>query len=238
VSGSNRAGGGSAVTPAVLAATAFAALAALASVAFVAARGGLPLPSAATPGPGGSPVAIASPATSAPPGIASPSPTAALTQPPTGSTPSPSEEASPSPGVVLPSPTPLDPHDPLLALPGCPDRPGCYVYTVRRGDSYTAISDRFRVLLWIMDALNPEIADPGLLVIGQAVYLGHDPMARLNLCRDGTCHRYVVRSGETLSTIAGRYGVTVRAILDINPDLDPRAIGPGDVIRLPLYQAP
>ncbi len=131
---------------------------------------------------------------------------------------------------------PTGPPDPLAALAPCPDHPGCFLYTVRRGDTYSGVSDRFGVGLWIMDALNPEVADKRVIVVGQTLYLGHDPTARLDLCPDASCHLYVVRSGDTLSAIAGRYGLSVTGIEALNPGLDPGYIVTGQVIRLPLYR--
>jgi LysM repeat protein len=234
VSGPTRSAGRGTLTPPVLAASAFLALSALAAVAFVTARGGLQLPVAAT---GGSPVAIASPAapaSPAPTGLASAAPTPAPT-------PSPAPVASGSPAVaetppLSPSPGSSGVPDPLAGLPACPGHPGCHVYTVRRGDSYSGVSDRYGVGLWIMDALNPEVGDKRVIVVGQALYLGHDPTARLDACPDGTCHLYVVRAGDTLSAIAGRYRLTVAGIEARNAGLDPSAIVPGQVIRLPPFQ--
>ncbi|HJW20814.1 MAG TPA: LysM peptidoglycan-binding domain-containing protein [Candidatus Limnocylindrales bacterium] len=216
------------MTPAVLAAAAFTALAALASVAFVTARGGLELPVAATIAP---PVAVASPAATAAASPGSPVPSASVMPPQSAA---PSTTAVPTP-VPVPTPGPSGPPDPLAALPACPGHPGCYLYTVVRGDSYTVVSDRFGIGLWIMNALNPEVANKGIIVVGQTLYLGHDPMARLDPCPDASCHLYVVRAGDTLSTIAGRYGLGVAGIEALNPALDPTRLVAGQVIRLPLY---
>lgn len=229
------AAGRGALTPAVAAAAGFALLAALASVAFVTIRGGLQLPASAA---SASPVAYGSalPPTGAPgteaPATPGPTSTAAATASPV---PLPTDGPT---GAPSPAATPSGPRDPILALPGCPDRPGCFVYTVRRGDSYTAVSDRFGVPLWIMAALNPEVTDTRLIVVGQSLYLGRDPTVRLEPCPDGTCHLYAIRSGDTLSEIAGRYGLSVAGIEAINPGLDPAFIVTGQVIRLPLYRAP
>ncbi len=234
MSGPKRAGRGAALTPAVVAAAAFLTLAALASVAFVAARGGLQLP---TPPPSVPPVAVASVAPPNPTGTAAA--TALPTAEPTSS-PASSPEPTAAPSAVpsaAPTPSPAGTPDPLAVLPGCPGHPGCYEYTVRRGDSFTGVSDRFRDPLWIMAALNPEVTDTGVIVVGQTLYLGRDPTARLDLCPDGTCHLYVVRSGDTLSTIAGRYGLSPSGIEALNPGLDPSRIVTGSTIRLPLYRA-
>jgi LysM repeat protein len=230
VSGPTPSAGRGTLTPAVLAAAAFTALAALAAVAFVTARGGLELPVAATTAP---PVAVASPGPTpemTPSATAAPSPP--VTSPPSAA---PSPTVRPTAPPTAP-PGPSGPPDPLIALAACPGHPGCFLYTVRRGDSYTAVSDRYGVGLWIMDALNPEVADKRVIVTGQTLFLGHDPMARLALCPDASCHLYVVRAGDTLSTIAGRYGLSVAGIAARNPGLDPAVIVAGQVIRLPLYR--
>lgn len=234
MSGSRRAAGLGALTPAVAGAAAFAALAALVSILFVTARGGLEVPLAATTAP---PVAAASsavsPGATATPSLpATPAPPSPEASPPAGSSPTPGASLPPSPAPSGPTARP----DPLSALAPCPDHPGCYLYTVRRGDSYSGVSDRYGVLLWIMDALNPEVADKRVIVVGQTLYLGRDPTARLEPCPDGTCHLYTVRSGDTLSAIASRYALPVSGIEALNPTLDPAFIVTGQVIRLPLYQ--
>ncbi|MCI0582654.1 MAG: LysM peptidoglycan-binding domain-containing protein, partial [Chloroflexi bacterium] len=81
--------------------------------------------------------------------------------------------------------------------------------------------------------LNPELGDPSLIVVGQPLYLGRDPFARLDPCPDGRpCSLYVVVAGDSLDEIAGRYGLTVEQIRDQNPDMS-RPIVSGEVIELP-----
>src|SRR5690606_26761491 len=46
-------------------------------------------------------------------------------------------------------------------------------------------------------------------------------------------HTYTIRRGDTLDGIAKRYGLTVRALREANPDVNPRRLMPGQVIRLP-----
>jgi nucleoid-associated protein YgaU len=233
------------VTPAVTAAAAFAVVAAIFSVAFVTARGGLQMPVAPSSGPGvalASPLGTGAPLGSPAPSSTAPTATAVVGSPAPSAGPSlqPSPEPTPEPSAgpsAGPTPIPSAPVDPLLALAPCPGHPGCYLYTVRRGDTFSGVSDRFGLLLWITRALNPEVADTGIIVVGHTLYLGHDPTARLDPCPNGDpCHLYVVRSGDTVSTIAGRYGLSSAEILAINPGLDPTTIVPGQTIRLPLYQ--
>lgn len=216
------------LTPAVLASVLFVAACAIIAITFVASRGGLQMPIA----PSGSAVAVASPAPTPAPSVVAP------TSAPTASqAPSPTPAASIAPSsvpTVAPSPTPAGSPDPLTALPGCPALPGCYEYLIRRGDSLSGVASRYAIPVSIVLALNPEITDPGTIVLGQILYLGRDPFLRLEPCPDAPdCFLYVVRPGDRLSTIAGRFGLTVEAILEANPSItDPNAIYSGQVIRL------
>jgi hypothetical protein len=213
------------LTPAVLLAALFATACAGVSIAFVAGRGGLQLP-----GPSGRAVPISIETATAPPVAASsPGPTTAPI--PTPSFALPSASAPPQ----NPAPTPAASLDPLTALAPCPGHPGCYLYTVRRGDTLSTIGDHWLIGVWILEALNPEVTDPSTIVVGQTLYLGRSPVVRLDPC-PGTpgCYLYVVQSGDRLSTIAGRYGTTTTAILALNPAItNPNEIRTGQTIRLP-----
>jgi hypothetical protein len=218
-------------TPAVLGSAAFTAGCAIFAIVFVAARGGLQMPVAATLPP----VAVASDSpTDAPP--TAPPPTSGPTPEPTAIVAPPSPTAiptpEPTPARTFALPT-LRPNDPLAALPGCPDHPGCFEYLIQRGDTLTGIADRFLVPVPTILALNPELVDQSLIVTGTILYLGLSPFARLDPCPDAEpCSLYVVVAGDSLAEIAARYGLTRDQILAINPGM-PRPIVAGQVIRLP-----
>ena len=44
--------------------------------------------------------------------------------------------------------------------------------------------------------------------------------------------RYTVRSGDTPSSIADKTGIPLEQILQLNPDLDPQTLSPGQRIKL------
>jgi len=221
------------VTPAVLGATLFAVGCAMFAIAFVAARGGLQVPIAALSSPAasgppsGAAAASAGPPASLPVASAPPSlgPNASTPPPPTG-----------SPVPVLPSTAPTPGSiDPLTALPPCPDQPGCYEYVIRRGDTVSGVASRYLLPVLTVLALNPELDNARTVVVGQILYLGRDPFARLEPCPDAAdCALYVVRPGDVLSAIANRFGLTVDAILAFNPSVsDPNGIYSHQVLRLP-----
>jgi LysM repeat protein len=43
---------------------------------------------------------------------------------------------------------------------------------------------------------------------------------------------YVIESGDTLGSIAGKYGTTVEELVRLNPGIDPTALRVGDRIRV------
>lgn len=48
----------------------------------------------------------------------------------------------------------------------------------------------------------------------------------------GPRRRYKVRRGDTLESIANKFDTTVEALIELNPDIDPLALRPGQRIRV------
>ena len=225
------------LSPAIVASAVFVAACAVFAVAFVGARGGLQMPVAETEPP----VAVATdepvepteePVLTAPPATILP-PTAGPTAAPTlAPTPAATVSApTPIPTFVLPT---LEPGDPLLVLRECDDHPGCFEYFVVRGDTLSGLISRYLLDIDVLEALNPgRLSDPSLIVVGQLLYLGRDPLARLDPCPNGeACALYVVQPGDSIAEVADRYLMTRAAILEANPGL-PRPIVAGQVLKLP-----
>ncbi len=237
------------ITPAIVTSAIFVAACAVFAIAFIGARGGLQMPVAATEPPvavaseaplepTAPPLATPPPATLAPPTAApSPPPTIAPTVvPTTAPTSAPTLAPTPAPTFAIPT---LEPGDPLLRLDECDDHPGCFEYIVVRGDTLSGIISRYLLDIDVLEALNPgRLSDPSLVVVGQLLYLGRDPLARLDPCPNGeACALYVVQPGDSLAEIAARYLLTREQILHANPGL-PRPIQPDQVIELPRLPLP
>jgi LysM domain len=216
------------LTPAVLASTLFAAACATFAISFVAARGGLQLPVAATPPPVA--VASAEPTFIPPPApLSSPAPSAGVVEPSPIPTVEPTAPAT-TPPFALPT---MKPGDPLLALDQCPEHPSCFIYIVQRSDTFNRILGRYDLKEAVILALNPKLDDPSLIVVGQKLYLGRNRFARLESCPNGErCFLYVVVKGDSVKDIAARYGITDDEIFEANPTM-PHPIVPGLVLRLP-----
>ncbi len=163
------------------------ALSVVVAVGYVFVNGGISVPVAAvTPGPSPSAVGAASHAPSAAAGSARPSASpAASVAASTGPSPSPASSAQPSPAasaspepqasaspaaspspVTSPSPaaspTPRPSSDRYDLLVPCPDKPDCYIYTVRSGDNLVSIANYFGVSLETVHRLNPWTRSSGL----------------------------------------------------------------------------
>lgn len=95
-------------------------------------------------------------------------------------------------------------------------------YTVRRGDTLSAIAQRLDTDVATLARLN-RIRNPDLIHAGQTL-----------IVPGGAGTRHTVERGDTLGQIAARNGLSVRAILNANPDIrNADVIYPGQVIALP-----
>jgi spore coat assembly protein SafA len=101
-------------------------------------------------------------------------------------------------------------------------------YTVQPGDTLSAIAARQGVSLKALEAANPQIRDFNHIYPGQVIHL---PGSSGGSAAGGN---YTVRSGDTMSGIAARHGVSLAALLAANPQIgNPNRIYPGQVIHLP-----
>lgn len=110
--------------------------------------------------------------------------------------------------------------------PPCPS--GNY-YTIRQGDTLYAIARRFGVTVEALTAANPGIS-PTNLMIGQVICI---PTPSPATCPAGMT-AYTVKAGDTFYSIAQRYNITVAALMNANPTVDPNSLLIGQVICIPV----
>ena len=113
---------------------------------------------------------------------------------------------------------------PLPKLP-----PACIRYTVRTGDTLIALAARFGTTVQAI-ALQNRILNPSRIFIGQALTIcpgvvKPPPPRKVIL--------YVVKPGDTLSSIALRFGTTPGAIAAANRLRNIHLIFVGQVLRIP-----
>ncbi|HEY8464155.1 MAG TPA: LysM peptidoglycan-binding domain-containing protein [Bacillota bacterium] len=121
------------------------------------------------------------------------------------------------PGVQPPPPT------------TCPA--GTTAYIIRSGDTLFALAQRFNTSVNAILAANPGI-DPNALRIGQRICIPGVQPPPPTTCPTGTTS-YVVRSGDTLYGIAQRFNVSLNALIEANPGIDPNRLQIGMVICIP-----
>ncbi len=98
-------------------------------------------------------------------------------------------------------------------------------YTVQSGDSMGAIANRFSVSLSSLEAANPQISNPNLIYPGEIIHIpnGSQPQGRV----------YIVQSGDTLNSIAAKFGEGLGAVETKNPQIPkPNNIYPGQHINV------
>ncbi len=104
--------------------------------------------------------------------------------------------------------------------------------TVRPGDTLSAIAARAGISLSSLLKANPAIKNPNLIYPGEQIAIpGHDGTSSFQPASNGA--KYVVRSGDTLSAIGARFGVSYQAIARASGITDPNRIYPGQVLTIP-----
>jgi LysM repeat protein len=106
---------------------------------------------------------------------------------------------------------------------------GTQPYTIRAGDTFYALAQRFNTTMAAIIAANPGV-DPNRLQIGQRICIpgGTTP----GQCPAGTTP-YTIRAGDTFYVLAQRYNTTVAAIMAANPGVNPNRLQIGQRICIP-----
>ena len=107
-------------------------------------------------------------------------------------------------------------------------------YTVLKGDSFAKIAKEHGVSVKAIEAANPGI-EPTKLKVGQKLSVpaaSSAPVAGTTTSTDTGGEIYVVKSGDTLSSIAKHYGTTVKAI-EAENNLSTTKIVVGRKLKIP-----
>jgi LysM repeat protein len=104
--------------------------------------------------------------------------------------------------------------------------------TVVSGDTLRKIADRCNTTIYALRRANPEIGLGNLIYPGQVLLLPGTILGS-----DGGYLIYIVARGDTLKSLAIRFGSTVESIVASNPDItNPNVIYEGQ--RLTIYSGP
>jgi len=111
-------------------------------------------------------------------------------------------------------------------------------YTVKSGDSLSAIAAAHGVSLQALEAANPQITNPNLIYAGQTIKIpgsgGGSAAAPASTGSSSAGSNYTVKSGDSLSGIAAAHGVSLQALEAANPQItNPNLIYAGQTIKIP-----
>ena len=102
-------------------------------------------------------------------------------------------------------------------------------WIVRAGDSYSEISAKTGLSVEQLELLNPT-ADPQMLFPGQRLQLWRHPPAPRPKPLGPLV--WTVRPGDSFGSIAVKTGINLDTLEELNPQLKPSALQPGDRLRL------
>lgn len=105
------------------------------------------------------------------------------------------------------------------------------IYTVKRGNTLSQIARMYNVTVESLVSLN-GITNPNLIYPGEKIRILGSDSASLNPMTNTNDEYYIVKSGDTLYSIARANGTTVARILQNNSISNPNLIFPGERIRL------
>jgi LysM repeat protein len=119
---------------------------------------------------------------------------------------------------------PVTPYEPA-PVPVTNPSTGTFLATVDPGDTFTGIAAQYNVTLAELEAVNPGI-NYDLINIGQIINVPSHGEHKLNQC--------VVSAGDSMSSIAEQFNVTLAALEAANPSIpDYDVIQVGQVLNLP-----
>jgi LysM repeat protein len=127
---------------------------------------------------------------------------------------------------------------PTGSSPARPVTPSSGVHVVQRGENLFRIALRYGVTYQALAAAN-GVANPNRVYVGQRLVIpghGSTPPALAPSVPSG--QTYVVRRGDTLASIARRYGISMWALAQANGIRNPSFIYAGQVLRIPSGGSP
>lgn len=102
-----------------------------------------------------------------------------------------------------------------------PPPPSGQTYYVKKGDTLRKIASKFSTTVNAILKVNPQITNPNLIYVGQAIKI------------PSGVSTYIVQRGDTLRIIAARFGTTVDNLLYLNPNIkNPNLIYVGQVLNV------
>jgi spore coat assembly protein SafA len=107
-------------------------------------------------------------------------------------------------------------------------------YRIQSGDTLIGIAARNGVSLAALERANPQIHNPNLIYAGESLDIPGKSDSFQGPAQGPSGGGYTVRSGDTMSGIAARNGVSLGALVRANPQVsNPNLIYPGQRLTIP-----
>jgi LysM repeat protein len=127
-----------------------------------------------------------------------------------------------------------------VVIPGTGFQPNFPVHVVQRGETLFRISQNYGTTVSAVLQVNPHIVNPNLIYPGERIIipvLGPIPPTGPGLpippTGDPGTGTYVILPGDTLARIAARFGTTIQALQQLNPQvINPGVLEAGRTLRI------
>ena len=126
-----------------------------------------------------------------------------------------------APPNTAPVSAPVEQPQPVPAAPAT----SATDYVIAKGDTFSKIATKFRVAIKALLEANPSV-EPTKLKIGQTIHIpaaasttaavSGSTIAAMAPDTSGSGQTYTVKSGDSLTRIAGQFGVPVKALRSVN----------------------
>lgn len=112
--------------------------------------------------------------------------------------------------------------------PSKPQTSSKTIYIVKKGDTLSGIASRYGTTYQVLASYN-GISNPNLIGVGQVIKIPNGTMSHIT---NTSTRTYIVKSGDTLSNIAKKYGTTYQKIAKDNNISNPNKIYPGQKLTI------
>lgn len=121
-----------------------------------------------------------------------------------------------------------------LVIPGFTDTTGSNInYVVQRGDTLYSIASKYNTTVNEIKKLNKLTSN--LLSIGQNIKIPYKEIAEVEIDENMPINTYVVKLGDTISTIADDYNISVTDLINYN-NLTDYELYVGQILKIPTIK--
>jgi LysM repeat protein len=145
-------------------------------------------------------------------------------------------EETPTAVVATPTPAPVVSED-VVADPREED----FYHTIEEGDRLGSIASKYGVTTDVIIRANPDL-NPNVLIVGQRLLVPGATTNNESLANTGPDDRdvgvesdYAVQPGDTMGAIAEEWTVSLEALLEANPDVDPSNLQVNQLLVIPPF---